>query len=74
MVAADAIDRESERDRLNKELGKVSAELEKVEKKLGNPQFLEKAPAEVVGKNRDIMRQLISQKEKLIENLERLND
>jgi valyl-tRNA synthetase len=74
VAAADALDMDAERDRLNKELGKVKAELEKIEKKLNNPQFLEKAPAEVVSKNRDIMQQLSSQKDKLTENLERLDD
>jgi valyl-tRNA synthetase len=74
VAAADTLDRDAERERLNKELGKVNAELEKVEKKLQNAQFLEKAPAEVVRKNSDIMQQLCSQKDKLMENLERLDD
>jgi valyl-tRNA synthetase len=71
--ASEDLDRDAEKDRLNKELDKVRAEIERIEKKLKNPQFVEKAPAEVVRKNRDIMQQLTSQKDKLMENLERLD-
>ena len=39
---------ERERDRLRKEIGKAGAELAKIERKLGTPAFVEKAPAEVV--------------------------
>ena len=53
---------------------KVSAELSRVEKKLANSQFLEKAPAEVVQKNKDLLEELAAQKNKLLENLERLDD
>ncbi len=45
---AEVIDLEAERARLTKEIDKVTGELGKIERKLGNPQFLEKAPAEVV--------------------------
>ena len=70
---ADDVDRDAEKDRLSRELVKVTAELEKIEKKLENPQFLERAPAEVVAKNHGIRDQLRSQKQKLMENLERLD-
>ena len=72
--AADDLDREAESERLLKEMEKVSAELSKVEKKLSNSQFLDKAPAEVVQKNRDLMEELTAQRCKLQENLERLDD
>jgi valyl-tRNA synthetase len=48
------IDTDKERDRLQRELKKVDKELGVVEKKLGNPSFVERAPEAVVEKtNRD---------------------
>jgi valyl-tRNA synthetase len=73
VATADDLDKDVEKERLNKELGKVTAELEKVESKLENSQFLEKAPEDVVRKNQDLLHQLRSQKEELLENLERLD-
>lgn len=72
--AADDLDRGAESARLAREMEKVSAELAKVEKKLANTQFLDKAPAAVVQKNRDLLEELVAQKGKLQENLERLDD
>ncbi|MBA3812876.1 MAG: valine--tRNA ligase [Alphaproteobacteria bacterium] len=46
---AGAIDIEAEKDRLNKELKKERAEIEGIEKKLGNADFLSRAPQEIVG-------------------------
>jgi valyl-tRNA synthetase len=71
---ADDLDRTAESERLSREMIKVSAELSRVEKKLANSQFLEKAPAEVVQKNKDLLEELAAQKNKLQENLERLDD
>ena len=45
-----AIDVAAERKRLNKDLAAAEKELANTEKKLQNPAFLEKAPAEVVDK------------------------
>jgi len=73
LVAADEeVDKGAERARLQKERTKVTAELEKLEKKLGNPQFLEKAPREVVQKNENLRDQLAAQRDKLGESLEKL--
>jgi valyl-tRNA synthetase len=69
----EGVDKEAERERLSRELGKVDAELLKVEKKLENEQFLAKAPPEVVEKNRLIQDELKAQKQKLAEGLVRLN-
>jgi valyl-tRNA synthetase len=71
---AEDVDRQAESERLRKELGKVLAELEKIGKKLENPQFLEKAPEDVVRKNEVLRDELLSQKEKLTESLERFDD
>jgi valyl-tRNA synthetase len=71
--AADDLDRAAEIGRLTREMEKINGELAKVEKKLSNAQFLDKAPAEVVQKNRDSLKDLSAQKNKLQENLERLD-
>ncbi|UCF30568.1 MAG: valine--tRNA ligase [bacterium] len=68
------IDVEAERSRLLRELEKVTDELMKVDGKLSNTQFLEKAPAEVVEKNRDIQAELSILREKLEANLESLGE
>jgi len=70
--ATDNLDRAAESERLSREMEKVTAELDKVEKKLSNSQFVDKAPVEVVQKNRDLLEELVAQKVKLRENLERL--
>ena len=49
---ADILDLEAEATRLRKEIGSVSAEIEKLTKKLENAGFVAKAPAEVVDENR----------------------
>nr|MCU0229784.1 class I tRNA ligase family protein [Acidobacteriota bacterium] len=49
---AGAVDTAAERARLEKEQAKLSKDLEAVRTKLGNPSFVERAPAEVVEKER----------------------
>ena len=49
---AGVIDLEQERRRLDRELAKAAAELERFDQKLANPQFLDRAPAEVVEEQR----------------------
>jgi valyl-tRNA synthetase len=46
------IDLEQERRRLDRELAKAAAELERFDQKLANPQFLDRAPAAVVEEQR----------------------
>lgn len=67
------VDVEAETLRLGRALQKASAELEKVECKLQNPQFIRKAPGEVVEKNRNTRDELNLQILKLKQNMERLN-
>ncbi|WP_417668913.1 valine--tRNA ligase [Roseibium sp.] len=45
---AGVIDLGAEKARLTKDAGKLEGEITKIEKKLGNPKFVEKAPQEVV--------------------------
>jgi valyl-tRNA synthetase len=49
---AGVVDLEQERRRLDRELAKAAAELERFDRKLANPQFVERAPAEVVEEQR----------------------
>ena len=50
---AGIIDLAQERARLQKELQRVTGEIEKIDKKLGNPQFLDRAPEEVIAELRE---------------------
>ena len=47
------IDKAAELTRLEKEIGRLRADLERTEKKLANPSFVDKAPPAVVQKERD---------------------
>ena len=49
---AAGLDVAAERKRAEKDLAAARAEIESVGRKLGNPSFVERAPAEVVAKNR----------------------
>ena len=49
---ADILDLAAEATRLNKEIGGVTAEIEKISRKLDNPGFIAKAPEDVVAENR----------------------
>ncbi len=50
---AGLIDKEAELARLEKEIGKISSDMERISKKLENPNFVDKAPAAVVQKERE---------------------
>jgi valyl-tRNA synthetase len=50
---AGLIDKDAELARLDKEMNKLAQDLERIEKKLQNPSFVDKAPEAVVGKERD---------------------
>ena len=47
------IDKQAEQSRLTKELGRVSKEIVRIENKLDNPDFLNKAPQQVIEKERE---------------------
>ena len=53
MPMSDLVDLEKEKARMEKELGKNRDELSKLETKLGNPGFVNKAPANVIEAERD---------------------
>ncbi len=69
---AGLIDVEAERERLSKEMARAEQELVGVMRKLDNPNFVAKAPPDVVEKDRARVEELKARKEKLRENLERL--
>jgi len=50
---AGVIDKDAELARLDKEIDKISKELERLATKLSNPKFVDKAPADVVKKEKD---------------------
>jgi len=69
---AGLIDLDEERARLEKEVGKMEAELGSIQKKLDNPNYVQRAPAEVVGKDRERVTELTERRKKLKDNLARL--
>src|SRR5262249_26085758 len=66
------IDFDKERTRLGKELGKMSNELARVEKRLSNDDFIARAAAEVVTASRERAAELIDQIAKLRATIESL--
>ena len=69
MPMAELVDMEKERARMEKELGKSRAELEKLNTKLHNPGFVNKAPANVVEAERERAEKLAALIAKLEEQL-----
>ena len=65
----DLVDLELERERLQGELQNVINDLAQVERKLNNAQFLERAPADVVEKERGKREEFAQKKTRLEENL-----
>lgn len=69
---AGIIDLDAERARLTKELGKLDQDIAAVERKLGNPDFMARAPEEIVEENRERKAAAETRKLKIREALERL--
>jgi len=63
------LDLEAERARLRKELDKVEGELQRRSRKLNNPSFLERAPEEVVEKERRLHQELVERHGRLEQHL-----
>ncbi len=68
------IDIAAEAQRVDRELQKVVHELDRVNRKLSNRDFLARAPAEVVAKERETQRELGEASEKLARHLGMLRD
>lgn len=69
---AGLIDVAAETARLEKEMSKVQKNLDVVTKKLGNPTFVDKAPAEVVAKEKALQQELTASLAKLNDQLAEL--
>jgi valyl-tRNA synthetase len=66
------IDLAAERARLAKEMQKADADIARVDAKLGNANFVARAPEEVVEEEKEKREEALGRKEKIAEALERL--
>ena len=66
------IDLDAERARLAKEIQKLDAEVAKIDAKLGNADFLKRAPEEVVDEQRERRQQAEQTRARLATALKRL--
>jgi valyl-tRNA synthetase len=66
------IDLAAERARLNKEMAKVGADIARVDAKLGNANFVARAPEEVVEEEKEKREEAVARKGKIVEALQRL--
>jgi valyl-tRNA synthetase len=69
---AGVVDLEQERRRLDRELAKTAAQLERFDQKLANPQFLDRAPAEVIQEQRARRAEVEQTRQKLAAALARI--
>ena len=63
---------DEEERRLVKEIGKIEKEIEMFSKKLENPSFVDRAPADVVAKEREKLAEVTGKKRVLEESLEKI--
>jgi valyl-tRNA synthetase len=66
------IDVAAEQARLAKEIAKVDADIKRVDAKLGNPEFVRKAPEEIIDGEREKREEAEGRRAKILEALERL--
>ncbi len=69
---AGLVDVEALKAKLTKDLGKIEAETKGIESRLSNPNFVERAPAEVVASNRAQLEELEQQQQILKDRLQKL--
>lgn len=70
VILADILDFDAESKRLEKELGRVEKELTGAQKKLSNEDFLQRAPADVIEKEREKSARLAEKADKLRRQLQ----
>jgi valyl-tRNA synthetase len=70
---AGVIDLEAEKVRLSKEIGKLDGEVAVIDKKLGNEQFVSRAPEEVIEEQRTRRNDAIDRRDRISAALARLN-
>jgi valyl-tRNA synthetase len=68
------IDLDAERARLAKEMARCDADIARVDAKLNNPNFVARAPEEVVEEEKEKREEAVARKAKIAEALERLKD
>ena len=68
------IDLDAERARLAKEMAKCDADIARVDAKLNNPNFVARAPEEVVEEEKEKRDEAVARKAKIAEALQRLKD
>jgi len=68
------IDLDAERGRLAKEVAKCDADIARVDAKLNNPNFVARAPEEVVEEEKEKREEALARKAKIAEALQRLKD
>ena len=66
------IDFSAEKARLDKELAKADAEIERVDAKLANEKFVANAPEEIVEEEREKREAVLARRVKILEAMERL--
>jgi len=66
------VDVAAEEERLLKEIGKVEKEIEMFSKKLESPAFVDRAPAEIVAKERQKLAEVTDKKQVLEESLDKI--
>ncbi len=69
---AEVIDISQERDRLSREVEKMTGEIGKIEKKLANEQFVAKAPAHVIEEQKSRRQDALETRDRLADALSRL--
>jgi valyl-tRNA synthetase len=63
---------EKEKLRLEREITRIKIEIEKIEKRMGNKGFLDRAPRHIIEETKERLKELQSRKRKLNENLEHI--
>lgn len=74
MLLEGVIDISAETAKLQKEAGKLQTELKRVQNKLANRDFLERAPAEIIDKEKGKVQEFVARLEKIEANLKRLEE
>ncbi len=70
---AGVIDLEAERTRLTRDVGRLDDEIDKIDRKLGNAQFVAKAPEEVIEEQRQRRVEAVDRRNRIAEALARLS-
>lgn len=74
MLLEGVVDISAETAKLQKEAGKLQTELKRVQNKLANSDFLERAPAEIIDKEKGKVQEFVARLEKIEANLKRLEE